>query len=162
MTDPSESTRAEREGRLLVLRRSYPEPVVEVWSALTESDRLSRWAGSYTGTGRAGGTVEVTWTGEVDAGGEVAAPVTVTIHECEPPTRLVVELPQGDSSWVVAVPLAPDPERPTSTLLTFEQQVPPDVSTADVEAGWRWYLDRLGASIGGQPMPGWDAYAPSD
>jgi uncharacterized protein YndB with AHSA1/START domain len=154
--------RSDPAGSVLVLRRTYPDPVDEVWAAITESDRLARWAGSYTGTGRVGGTVEVTWTGEVDAGGEVAPPVTVTIHECRPPHRLVVELPQGDSSWVIAVTLAPDPERPTATLLTFEQQLPPDLPAADVEAGWSWYLDRLGASLSGRPMPSWDAYAPSE
>ena len=162
MTGFQGETRQDPAGDLLVLRRSYRHAAEEVWAALTDSDRLARWAGSYTGSGGAGGTVEVTWTGEVDAGGEVAAPVTVTIHECEPPRRLVVELPQGDSAWRIAVTLAPDPDHPSSTLLTFEQPLPPGLPAADVEAGWCWYLDRLGASLRGQPMPSWDAYAPGD
>ncbi len=154
-------TATDPQGEVLVLHRRYPEPVEDVWAALTESDRLARWAGSYTGTGRPGGTVEVTWTGEVDAGGEVAAPVTVTIHECDPPNRLVVELPQAEDSWHVAVTLSPDPDRPGETLMTFQQRLLPGLSTEDVEAGWRWYLARLGASLSGTPMPDWESYAPT-
>ncbi len=127
-------TATDPQGEVLVLHRRYPELVEEVWAALTESDRLARWAGSYTGTGRPGGTVEVTWTGEVDAGGEVAAPVTVTIHECDPPNRLVVELPQAEDSWHVAVTLSPDPDRPGDTFMTFQQRLLPGLSTEDVEA----------------------------
>ena len=63
--------------RTVVVQREYADPIGDVWTALTESDRLARWLGHYTGTGGAGGTVELTMTGEVDAGGEVAAPVTV-------------------------------------------------------------------------------------
>jgi hypothetical protein len=41
------------------------------------------------------------------------------------------------------------------TVLLFEQHVPGDVSPADVEAGWTWYLDRLGAVLHDEPMPAW-------
>jgi len=147
-------TRAEQD---VVLRRSYPDPVGDVWSAFTESDRLARWIGSYTGTGRPGGTVEFTVTGEVDAGGEVAAPVTVTIHECAAPHRLVVEIPEGDGAWHVQVDLTPTDG---GTDVVFTQRLVPGVSAADIEAGWSWYLDRLGATLRGAAMPAWSNYAP--
>ena len=35
------------------------------------------------------------------------------------------------------------------------------VDPADVEAGWSWYLDRLGASLHDAPMPQWPDYAPA-
>jgi uncharacterized protein YndB with AHSA1/START domain len=141
----------------VVLHRSYPDPVGEVWSAFTESDRLARWIGSYTGTGRPGGTVEFTVTGEVDAGGEVAAPATVTIHECVAPRRLVVEFPGGDSAWHVRVELTPTDR---GTDVVFTQRLVPGISAADIEAGWSWYLDRLGADLPCDPMPAWSDYAP--
>jgi uncharacterized protein YndB with AHSA1/START domain len=146
--------------RTLTLRRSYPDPVEDVWSAFTESDRLARWFGSYRGAGRPGGTVELTVTGEVDAGGAVADPVTVTIHECAAPHRLVVEIPDtaGGPSWLVEVTLT---SAGTGTELEFVQRLVEGVDAADVEAGWNWYLDRLGASLHGEPMPEWSAYAPS-
>lgn len=145
--------------RTLTLRRTYPDPVEEVWSAFTDSARLARWFGSYTGTGRPGGTVELTVTGEVDAGGAVAEPVTVTIHECAAPHRLVVEVPEGPEgrSWVIEVDLAP---AGGGTDLVFAQRLVPGLDPADVEAGWNWYLDRLEASLHGTGMPDWSAYAP--
>ena len=145
--------------RTLTLQRSYPDPVDDVWAAFTDSARLARWFGTYTGTGRPGGTVELTVTGEVDAGGTVADPTTVTIHECAAPHRLVVELPEGPEgqAWLVEVDLAPAGE---GTDLVFSQRLLPGLDPADIEAGWNWYLDRLGASLHGADMPDWSAYAP--
>jgi uncharacterized protein YndB with AHSA1/START domain len=139
------------------LHRRYPDPVEDVWGAFTESDRLARWFGSYTGTGRPGGTVELTVTGEVDAGGEVAAPVTVTVRECVAPHRLVVEIPEGDDAWHVIVELA---AVGSGTEVVLSQQVRPGLDAGDVEAGWSWYLDRLGAVLRGAAMPRWAEYAP--
>jgi uncharacterized protein YndB with AHSA1/START domain len=157
-TDPQ----VDAEGRLVVLRREWPDPIDDVWSALTESERTARWIGTWTGreeeAGRTATTVEFTMTGEVDAGGEVAPPVTVTIVECDPPRRLVLDIPEGDGPpWRVAVSLTEEGGR---TVLLFEQRVIGGVSPADVEAGWSWYLDRLGASLHGEPMPSW-TYTPA-
>lgn len=155
MTDPQDT-------RSLVLRREYPDPIGVVWAALTESERLGRWIGTYTGRGAVGGTVEFTVTGEVDAGGEVAPPATVTILECEPPggsARLVVDIPESpERTWRVTVTLA---EQAGRTALVFGQGVPEGLDPADVEAGWSWYLDRLGAALHDEPMPAWADYAPA-
>jgi uncharacterized protein YndB with AHSA1/START domain len=143
-------------GRVVVLRREWPDPIDDVWSALTESERTARWIGTWTGP--VDDTVEFTMTGEVDAGGEVAPPVTVTIVECDPPRRLVLDIPEGDGPpWRVAVSLTEEGGR---TVLLFEQRVVGAGSPADVEAGWSWYLDRLGASLHGEPMPPW-TYTPA-
>jgi uncharacterized protein YndB with AHSA1/START domain len=142
-----------------VLHREYTEPIEEVWAACTESARLGRWFGTYAGVGRPGGTVSLTVTGEVDAGGAIADPVEVTVHECEAPHRLVVDIPDGpDRGWRVAVTLAASG---TGTTLTFEQRVVEGLSPDDVAAGWNWYLDRLGATVSGGPMPDWSRYAPA-
>ncbi len=167
-TDPQ----VDAEGRVVVLRREWPDPIDDVWSALTESERTARWIGTWTGRGKEAGAadldrtgpvlpgryVEFTMTGEVDAGGEVAPPVTITIVECDPPRRLVLDIPEGDGPpWRVAVSLTEEGGR---TVLLFEQRVVGGVSPADVEAGWSWYLDRLGASLHGEPMPPW-TYTPA-
>ena len=142
----------------VVLHREFRVPVGTVWAALTESDRLAGWIGTYTGHGRPGGTVEFTMTGEVDAGGEVAPPATVTIVECEPPRHLVVDIPgPGDAPWRLAITLHDDAG---ATLLRFEQPAPEGIDTADIAAGWSWYLDRLGAVLLDGPMPDWAEYAP--
>lgn len=142
-------------GSDVVLRRSFAEPPEQIWAMLTVSDDLARWAGTYTGAGVPGGTVELTITAEVDAGGEVAPPVTATIHECEAPRRLVVDLPEGpDSSWVIALTLSADPDG--GTRLVFKQTVTDGTAVADIAKGWRWYLARLEAALGGHPMPPWE------
>jgi uncharacterized protein YndB with AHSA1/START domain len=144
----------------VVLHRGFRVPVGTVWAALTESERLADWIGTYTGHGRPGGTVEFTMTGEVDAGGEVAPPATVTVVECDGPRRLVVDIPgSGDTAWRIAVTLQDDAD---ATLLRFEQLLAEGVDAADIEAGWSWYLDRLGAAVLGGPMPAWADYAPSN
>ncbi len=137
-----------------MLRRSYPHGMDEVWAALTTSEGLGRWVGTFTGRGGPGGTVELTWTGEADAGGEVAAPATVTVQECDPPRRLVVDLPEtAGQVWTVEVDLEADG---AGTLLAFRQQLAAGSDAADIEAGWSWYLDRLRAALVGDPMPAWE------
>jgi uncharacterized protein YndB with AHSA1/START domain len=144
--------------REIVLRRGYATSPEDVWAAFTESDRLARWFGRYTGHGRPGGTVELTVTGELDAGGEVADPVTVAVHECAPPHRLVVEVPSsGTGSWWIAVDIAPEGD---GAALTFTQRLVDGITAEEVTAGWRWYLDRLGAALEGGPKPAWSDYAP--
>ena len=41
-TDPQ----VDAEGRVVVLRREWPDPIDDVWSALTESERTARWIGT--------------------------------------------------------------------------------------------------------------------
>ena len=152
------TTEPQADARVVALRREWPDPIDDVWAALTESERTARWIGTWTS--RTETTVQFTLTGEVDAGGEVAPPVTVTIVECDPPHRLVVDIPEGDGPpWRVAVTLTAEDGR---TVLLFEQRVAEGVTPADVEAGWSWYLDRLGASLHDEPMPTWTEYAPRE
>ncbi|MFC5061657.1 SRPBCC family protein [Actinomycetospora atypica] len=156
---PAEIVRTDDGGTAMVLRRRYPDPVEEVWAAVTESERLGRWIGTWTGEPREGGTVSFTMTGEVDAGGEVDEPTEVAIRVCDPPRRLVVDLPVGDGgdSWHLDLTVEPDGD---GAVLVFAQSLPDGERNPDVEAGWNWYLDRLTASLHGGPMPSWDDYAP--
>jgi uncharacterized protein YndB with AHSA1/START domain len=156
VTSPLGEIRHESDGtRAVVFRRRYPHPVDDVWSAITESDRLARWFGSFEGTPSPGGTVMLTMLAEEDAGGE---PATVNIVECEPPQRLVLDITEAtQGAWRIAVTLAPDNG---ATTLLFEQPVPPDMDPTDAACGWHWYLDRLAASLTGTPMPAWSDYYP--
>jgi uncharacterized protein YndB with AHSA1/START domain len=154
MTTPGPTTAP----RDIVLHRRYATSAEDVWTAFTDSDRLERWIGRYTGRGKPGGTVELTVTGELDAGGGIADPLTVTIHECSPPHRLVVEVPEGSGgSWWIAVDITADGD---GAALTFTQRLVEGLTVEDVTAGWNWYLDRLGAVLHDTPMPAWTDYAP--
>lgn len=139
--------------RTLTFRRRFPDPIDDVWSAVTDSERLARWFGSYEGEGVAGSTVMVTITAPEDAGGD---PWAVQILECEPPHRLVLDIPESDgSAWHIAMTLSEDSD---ATVLVFQQTVPPGFNTADTGPGWHWYLDRLTAVLAELPMPDWADY----
>jgi uncharacterized protein YndB with AHSA1/START domain len=65
-------------GRAIRLRRDYDAPIEDVWDAVTNPERLSRWFLPVSGDYRLGGSYQF----EGNAGG--------TILECERPNRLKV------------------------------------------------------------------------
>jgi uncharacterized protein YndB with AHSA1/START domain len=157
-TDPPAEVRRDPEGAdTLVWRREYPDAVEDVWAAITEPDRLARWIGTWTGEPRVGGTVSFVMTGEVDAGGEVGDPQDVTILACDPPRHLAVALRESETrQWYLDLTVEPHGD---GAVLLFAQRLVEGIRREDVESGWRWYLDRLAASLHGTPMPDWADYA---
>ena len=137
----------------LEYRRSWPDPIEDVWGALTEPDRLARWIGRYDGERGPGGTGTFVMTQE---GGDHAGSPT-TILECDPPRRLVVEWEQPESdNWRVALDLWTEGGR---TWLSFVQVFPAGVDVVDMAMGWHWYLDKLDEVVSGRPGPAdWDAF----
>ncbi|GAA1769050.1 SRPBCC domain-containing protein [Agromyces humatus] len=125
----------------LILTRTFTAPVEDVWAAITEPARLSRWIGTYTGD-PATGTVMLTMTAEDDA-----RPEPLNILECAPPHRLTAATPASETSpgWTYEVHLT---ESDGTTTLTFAQPGPHDLDTAG--PGWEYYLDRLVAAEAGQ------------
>ncbi len=149
---PMGTVHRDGERDVLTFRRSYPDPPETVWASITESDRLARWFGSFTGDARQGGSVQLVMTAPEDAGGP---PSTVHIEECEPLRRLRIRVDQDGEPWVIAVELAPSPD---GTVLDFRQVLPPGFSPSGAGPGWHWYLDRLGADLAGQAFPAWPDY----
>jgi uncharacterized protein YndB with AHSA1/START domain len=158
MTESLETRRGtvttEDDGRQrLEFRRSWPDPIDDVWSALTEPDRLARWIGVYEGERGAGGTGTFAMTHEGgDAAGEPA-----TILECDPPRRLVIEFEQKDAENMrLDLDLWAEDGR---TVLRFVQFFPAGAGVTDWALGWHWYLDKLGGEVDGSPVPtDWDAF----
>ncbi|SNS85695.1 Uncharacterized conserved protein YndB, AHSA1/START domain [Geodermatophilus pulveris] len=138
----------------LEFRRSWPDPVEDVWAALTEPDRLARWMGTYDGERRPGGTGTFTMIHEQSQ----PAGEPMRIVACDPPRRLVVEWVQEDvATWRVDLDLSSEDG---ATVLRFVQSFPADADVTDYAAGWHWYLDKLDAEVGGRPAPGdWDTFA---
>ncbi|MFC3451468.1 SRPBCC family protein [Amycolatopsis speibonae] len=138
----------------LELRREYPDPIEDVWSALTESDRMARWIGTWTGEAGVGNTIMLLMTAEKET-----EPGPAVIRECDPPKRLVVDLGvTGQAAWRVELTLTP---RGDGTVLDFVHHLPAtDWDTSDILKGWHFYLDRLGASLVGEPVPEWETYTP--
>ncbi|MGY1720483.1 SRPBCC family protein [Blastococcus sp. SYSU DS0552] len=138
----------------LEFRRSWPDPIEDVWAALTEPDRLARWIGTYEGERGPGGTGTFTMTHEDEPVGEPMA-----IVECDPPRRLVVQWTQeqdGLGVWRIDLDLFVEGER---TVLRFVQFFAAGLDVTDFAMGWHWYLDKLDAELGGRPAPGdWAAF----
>jgi uncharacterized protein YndB with AHSA1/START domain len=138
------------DGVRLRFRRSWPDPVEDVWAALTEPDRVLRWIGSYEGERRAGGSGTFTMTHEEQPAGE-----PMRIVECDAPRRLVVEW-ESEQAWRVELDLTEEDGR---TVLVFTQLFPAGTEVTDYVLGWHWYLDKLDAEVSGGTPPGpWDDF----
>lgn len=138
---------------VLVLTRTFPAPLEDVWASVTEPERLARWIGSWTGD-PASGHVEFRMLFE----GEDAAPETMEIRLCEPPRRLHLTSRYGDQVWPMDLELE---HADGVTTLTFSQHGVTRELVGDVGPGWDYYLDRLvDASSGADPSARvWDDYA---
>jgi uncharacterized protein YndB with AHSA1/START domain len=140
----------------LEFRRSWPDPIEHVWSALTEPDRLARWIGTYEGERAVGGTGTFTMTHETTDEAEPVGEPT-TILECDPPKRLVIEWMQQDTdAWRIDLDLWREDGR---TVLRFVQVHPAGTDVTDFALGWHWYLDKFDTEVSGRAQPGdWDSF----
>lgn len=149
--------REDREGvPHVVIERTFRAPVTDVWSAVTEPERLVRWIGTWSGD-PASGTVQFRMTAE----GEDIEAEPMTVHECDPPRRLVLSWLSGATGgrWHVELDLV---EADGVTTLTFAQRIPDAATGRDVGPGWEYYLDRLVAVHKGRDaatVP-WSTYFP--
>ncbi|RBY76609.1 ATPase [Blastococcus sp. TF02-09] len=146
-------TRLDDGRQRLEFRREWPDPIDDVWAALTEPDRMARWIGTYEGERGTGGTGTFTMTHE--EGEQEGSPTTIL--ECDPPRRLAVEWEQeGSENWRIDLDLATEGDR---TVLRFVQVFGADVDVVDFALGWHWYLEKFGAEVTGTPAPEvWDDF----
>ena len=141
------------QGVRLEFSRTYDVPVEQVWSAVTDPDRLDLWFGRWTGD-PASGTVEVVMTAE----GDVPAQ-QVAVDACEPPYRLAVTTAGPDGAWPLEVTLQ---EQGTGTALRFVHHLVEPYDATSIGPGWQYYLDRLDAVVAGTPVPDdFDLYYPT-
>jgi uncharacterized protein YndB with AHSA1/START domain len=141
-TTPSATgRRQERDGRTYVaFERTFHAPIDDVWAAVTESDRLARWIGSWEGDPDSG---EVSFRMLYEGEGHPAE--RFVIEECVPPARLVITTespsPEGTAEfWHLRLELT---EADGVTTFTFLQSVPDPTMAESVGPGWDYYLDRM-------------------
>ncbi|PWJ26537.1 uncharacterized protein YndB with AHSA1/START domain [Branchiibius hedensis] len=119
------------------LQERYATDRDDLWSALTEKDRLARWLGEFEGTLAVGQTYRYRMYASGAEGED-------TITECDPPHRFVTTSSDGRES--VEVTLTPDGE---DTVLTVEHRGLPVDMVGGYGAGTQIHLEDLGAYVAG-------------
>jgi uncharacterized protein YndB with AHSA1/START domain len=128
---------------VLEQRREFRAPIEDVWAAVTESERLARWIGTWSGD-PASGAVDFVMTFEEGHPGEV-----MEIRVCEPPHRLHLTSRSEGAVWLLDLSLT---HRDGVTTLTLTQPGVSAEEAAGVGPGWDYYLDRLvDAETGADP-----------
>lgn len=115
----------------LTFERVYATSVEDVWSAVTERDRLERWMERYDGDLRLGGT----WT---VAGDDGVVFVRGTVTRCEPPHAYVTSWHWvGEPETTITVTVQ---EHPDGALLRLEHT---GLTDHKYGPGWQTYLEQL-------------------
>jgi uncharacterized protein YndB with AHSA1/START domain len=124
--------------------RRYPATATEVWSAVTDPERISRWLAPTTLL--EDGRYRIDFSDGYATVGEVV--------ECDPPRSLVVtwDFPDEPTSRV-AVEVLPDGD---GSLLVLDHTRLPLNQGAGYGAGWEAHLAGLEAQLAGQIPPDWD------
>ncbi|HMO12034.1 MAG TPA: SRPBCC family protein [Actinotalea sp.] len=136
MTQVWGEVRAAGAGYDLSFERAYATSVDDVWSAVTEPDRLARWMAPYGGELRLGGTWQA-----LNDDGTVFSWGTVT--ECEPPHRYVTTWEyEGERPSEVVVTVT---EHPEGARLVLAHTGLVDIGYG---AGWQAYLEQLDDALG--------------
>ena len=129
----------------------YDTDIDELWSALTEPDRLARWYGQVEGDLHPGGEFRL----YIESDGWDG---TGRVEACEPSRRLRVATRETDESWrkgrgaqpfddSIEATLTADGDQ---TILVIEIQGVPLDKIAFYGAGWQIHAENLAAYIAGR------------
>ncbi len=127
-------------GRQVVrFTRRYAVSRTELWAAITEPDRMARWAFRAEMEPRTGGTLRF----DFDEAGVSEG----TILEWDEPSVLEYKwATDTETPWRIRFELTSDGGG--GTVLTFDHLLP-DASNPSFAAGWHWHLDRLATHLTG-------------
>lgn len=123
----------------------------DLWSALTDPDRLARWYGRVEGDLRPGGQFRLNIeSADLDSIGRV--------HECEPPRRLSVTTRETEESYLRGQGVPPFDTSVDATLtaegdqtvLVMEIRGMPLDTIAFYGAGWQIHAENLAAYLSGR------------
>lgn len=140
-------------GSDLVLTRTFPAPIDDVWASLTEPERTARWFGPWEGTAAPGRTVKVQMAFE-----EQQPWGDLHIDACDPPHRLAVSMTDEAGAWRMELLLS---EADGTTQLRLVHHLDTEDGLGEVGPGWEYYLDLLAAARDGSPEPRFDDYYPA-
>jgi uncharacterized protein YndB with AHSA1/START domain len=136
------------DGKVVVrMEVHYRTDVDDLWSALTDPERLARWVARVDGDLRVGGAFQASFTSGWEGPGRVDV--------CEPPRRLLVTMSPGqDEQTVIEVELVPDGD--VTRLVVEERGIPLDEGAVH-GAGWQAHVEDLAAHLAGRPRADWRA-----
>ena len=132
------------DGVRLQFVRTYDAPIADVWSAITDPERMQRWVGTWTGDSTTG-RVMFAMTAEGDVPAE-----SVEIVKCEPPRLLHVIAGSPDGPWPLTFELSEDAG---VTTLRFVHTMAEPYDASGIGPGWHYYLDRLDAALANREVP---------
>jgi uncharacterized protein YndB with AHSA1/START domain len=123
----------------------YDTDIDDLWSALTEAQRLARWIAEVEGELRLGGTFRATFTSSWEG------PARVDV--CEPPRRLLVTMNPGlEDETVIEAELTPDGDQ---TRLVIEERGLLVEALPAHGAGWHAHVEDLAAHLAGRQRTDW-------
>jgi uncharacterized protein YndB with AHSA1/START domain len=135
---------------VVTMRDRFSTDIEDLWSALTDPDRLARWLGEFDGELRLGGHYRAHYHASGWEG-------TCTVTECDPPHHLVVTSDDGGRTEVT---LTADGD---GTLMVAEERgMPADLLFA-YGAGIQVHMEDLIAHIAGSgrvPAARWEQLEP--
>jgi uncharacterized protein YndB with AHSA1/START domain len=142
------STRAIGHGKGAVrMENVYDTSGDDLWSALTDPDRLARWIGVVEGDLRVGGTIQVRFTSGWEGPGRVEI--------CRQPERLMLVMAPGSADETeIEATLSPAGNR---TRLVIEERGIPIEHLAGHGAGWQAHVEDLTAHLAGRERQDWNA-----
>ncbi len=123
----------------------YDTDIDDLWSALTDAQRLARWIAEVEGDFRLGGDFRATFTSGWEGSGRV--------DMCEPPRHLLVTMtPGGEDETVIEAELVADGDQ---TRLVVEERGLPLEELAAHGAGWQTHVEDLAAHLEGRERTDW-------
>jgi uncharacterized protein YndB with AHSA1/START domain len=135
------SAQPETETVRVLLRRGYDAEIDDVWSALTDPERVRRWFLPLTGDLRVGGSFQL----EGNAGGDIL--------DCEAPRLLRVTF--GGPTSIVELRLTSAGDHDGATVLELDHSVPLEMAGSAAGAlyvgpGWDGAVMGLGLFLAGE------------
>jgi uncharacterized protein YndB with AHSA1/START domain len=132
----------------------YDTGIDDLWSALTEPERLARWIAEVEGDLKVGGHIHVIFTSTAEGPGRVDV--------CEAPHRLLVTMRPGmDDEGVIEAMLDSEGDK---TRLVIEQRGLPLEVLYRHGAGWQAHAEDLANYLAGgdsQWKARWDELSPT-
>jgi uncharacterized protein YndB with AHSA1/START domain len=139
----------EENGRGVVhLEDVYPTDIDDLWSAVSEPERLKRWLVEVSGDTSAGQTFAARFTSGWDG--------RLRVDVCDAPHNLLVTAFDDEYSTETVMEATLTPEGAGTRLVIEERGLPLDYY-ADHGSGWQAHFEDLAAYLAGDEASDWEA-----